>query len=183
MKKLITLLMLLSIIACGQTANDKEARKIQTNFDWKIFEKSEYSIQYPSTWELNQSGQNGISFILLSKLDSAHDNFRENITLLIQNLSGANIDLNKYTEISENQIKTLATNSTLIESVRLKNEGLEFQKVIYTADQGIFHLKFEQYYWVVNEKAYVLTFSAKQDAFNSYKDVSEKILNSFKIKK
>jgi hypothetical protein len=40
-------------------------------------------------------------------------------------------------------------------------------------------LKFEQYYWVINEKAFVLTLTCEEDQFKNYKEVGEKILNSF----
>jgi len=77
----------------------------------------------------------------------------------------------------------MVTNSNLIESKRIKTDSDEFQKIIYTGDQGIFHLKYEQYYWVINDKAYVLTFTSEQDKFSDFKERGEKILNSFKLKK
>ena len=185
MTKILTLLLLISVVACGQTTTKKESgnNHSQTVKDWKIFDKTNYSIQYPQTWELNQSGQMGLSFIFISPLESDKDNFKENVNLLIQNLSGQNIDINRYTEISEGQIKTLVTNSNLIESKRMKNERGEYHKIIYSGDQGKYHLKYEQYYWVINEKAFVLTFTSEQDKFADYKEIGEKILNSFVIKK
>ncbi len=170
MTKLFTFLLLLPTVVYGQTVNN----------EWKTLDKPNFSIQYPATWELNQSGQMGTSFILFSALESDQDKFRENINLLIQ--EGKNIDLNKFTEISESQIKTLATNAHIIESKRLKKD-IEYHKIIHTADQGIFHLEFEQYYWVINDKAYILTFSAEHTKFENFKTTGEKILNSFKLKK
>jgi hypothetical protein len=185
MTKILTLILLLSIVACGQTTTKQDTgnNHIQTIKGWKILDHSNYSIQYPETWELNQSGQMGTSFILFSPLESDKDKFKENINLIIQDLSGRNIDLSKYTEISEGQIKTMVTNSNLIESKRMKNESVEFHKIIYTGDQGIFHLKIEQYYWVINEKAFVLTLTCEQDKFADFQEISEKILNSFILKK
>jgi hypothetical protein len=172
-------MVLLPVCVFGQTIDKKSS---QTNGDWKTLKESNYSIQYPATWELNQSGQMGTSFIVFSPLQSEQDNFKENVNLIIQDLTGKNIDLNNYTEISEGQIKTLATNSTLIESKRIKLGSGEYHKIIYTADQGIFHLKFEQYYWVTNDKAHVLTFTSEQSMFDSFKETGERILNSFMLK-
>jgi len=171
MKAFASFFLVLPIIILGQT----------TNTDWKTFDKSDYSINYPVAWELNQTGQMGTSFVLFSPLESKQDKFKENVNLVIQNLAGKNIDLNKFTEISENQIKTLVPNSNLIESKRVK-KGREYHKIIYTASRGIFHLKFEQYYWVINNKAYILTFTSEQTKFEGFKSVGEKILNSFKLK-
>jgi serine/threonine-protein kinase len=151
--------------------------------DWKTFDQAAYTIQYPSTWELNQSEQMGTSFILFSPLESEKDQFKENVNLLIQDLAGYHVDLNEYTEITEGQIKTMVTNAILSESVRVKNDKGEYHKLIYSGDQGIFHLTYEQYYWVMNDKAFILTFTCEQNKFVQMADTGEKILNSFKLKK
>ena len=179
MTKFLTILLVSTFIACGQT---KESKDEETNLNWKTYEVSDYSIQYPDSWELNQNGQMGTSLILFSPLESRKDKFRENINLLIQDLSGYNLDLNEYAKISEGQIKTLVTNSILIESKRIKNGSNEYQRVIYTGDQGIFHLKYEQFFWVKNDKAYILTLTCEQDKFSVFKKVGEEILNSFMFK-
>ena len=57
-----------------------------------------------------------------------------------------------------------------------------FQKVIYNDDQGIYKLKFEQYYWVKKEKAYVLTLTCEIDQFEQYIETGEEIMNSFRLK-
>jgi hypothetical protein len=188
MTKILTsifLVSLVSIVACGQTTTKQESGNNypQTNSDWKTLDQSNYTIQYPSTWELNQSGQMGTSFVLFSPLESDKDKFKENVNLLIQDLTGQNIDLDKYTEISEGQIKTMITNSALMESKRIKNGKDEYHKIIYSGDQGIFHLQFEQYYWVINDKAFVLTFTSEKDKFADFREIGEKILNSFIHKK
>lgn len=170
-------LLILSLTACGQSEQKKVQKVIENN--WKTITENGYSIQYPETWDLDKSGQMGMSFILLSKKSSPQDKFRENINLMIQDLKGMNIDLNKYNEISEGQIKTMITNSNLLESKRVKANDNEFQKVIYSGDEGIYKLKFEQYYWVKNGKAYVLTLTCELDQFDAYKTTGEKILNSF----
>jgi hypothetical protein len=181
MTKILTTLLLCTFIACGQAPESTKSKQgIKPN--WKTLEEKNYSIQYPADWELNQSGQMGTTFFLFSPLSSDQDKFRENINLLIQDLSGHNINLDKYTEISEGQVKTMITNSTLIESKRVKNGSEEFHRIIYTGDQGIFHLKFEQFYWIKNDKAYVLTFTCEQDKFSDFKEVGEAILNSFILK-
>ena len=150
--------------------------------EWNSLNEKDYSIQYPDKWELNKSGQMGTSFIMFSQLTSENDQFKENVNLIIQDLTGHNIDLNQYVEISESQIKTMITDGNIISSNRIKNKETEFQRVIYTGKQGVLNLKFEQYYWVQNNKAYVLTLTCEINEFNDFKDIGEKILDSFKIK-
>lgn len=170
----------ISLIACGQTKQENIVN--ETDDGWKSLNESNYSIQYPESWEVDKSGKMGLDLILLTKLSSPQDQFRDNINLLIQDLQGQNINLDKYVEISEGQIKTLITNGNLIESKRLNENGSEFQKVTYTGEQGVYKLKFEQFYWIKNGKAYVLTLTCELEQFETYKVIGEKILNSFRLK-
>jgi hypothetical protein len=151
--------------------------------DWKTLTQDNYTLQYPSSWELDQSGDMGSSFILFSPMESSLDSFQENVNLLIQDLTGMKIDLDKFTSISEDQVKTMIPNSNLIESVRLKTKSDEYHKIIYTGDLGMYHVKYEQYYWMINEKAYILTLTTELEKFDHYKETGERILNSFTFKK
>lgn len=174
MNRLLTLgiiFLTLNLSAYGQTG------------DWNTVKKDSYSIDYPKDWEFNESGQMGTSFILFSPLASQKDQFRENVNLLVQDLTGYNLDLDGYVKISEGQIKTMITNGKIIESKRVTDQTLDFHRVIYTGKQGNFNLKFEQYYWVVGNKAFVLTLTCEENQFDDYKLTGEKILNSFKLNK
>lgn len=184
MTKILTALLLLTLVACGQANTKKEPAKNSNNevAGWKTFSDKNYSLQYPSNWELDQSGKMGTSLFLLSPPENDKDQFKDNVNLIVQDLTGRNIDLDKFVEISEEQVKTMITNSTLIESTRMKKQNPEFHKMVYTGDQGIYHLQFEQYFWVINQQAYILTLTCEQAKFSDYKETGEKILNSFSLK-
>jgi hypothetical protein len=154
-----------------------------TEGDWATLTQDNFSIQYPTTWELDTSREMGASFILFSPLEPEQDQFQENVNLLIQDLTGMGIDLDKFTAISEEQVKTMVTNSNLIESVRIKPASGEYHKIIYTGDLGIYHIKYEQYYWVINEKSYILTLTTELDKYDTFKETGERILNSLVFKK
>lgn len=150
--------------------------------DWKKLEQATYGIRYPTDWELNQSGQMGSSFILSAPQESVKDPFRENCNLIIQDLSAYDIDLDEYTRISEEQIESLITNSKILVNERVKNSQGEYHHLVYTGDQGVFHLRFTQYYWIVNKNAYVLTFTCESDRVNEYVTIFERIFGSFVLK-
>lgn len=184
MYKFLVSFMLISTLACGQKGAQKESsNKIDrlTN-GWKTFDGPNYSIKYPSNWELDQSSQLGTSFVLYSPLENNKDQLKENVNLIIQDLTGRGIDLDEFIQISEGQVKTLITNSTLVESSRIKSDYREFHKMIYSGDQGIYRLKFVQYIWIINQKAYILTLTCEQKKFSDYKETGEMILNSFLFK-
>lgn len=173
MKTLLTFLCLfITTITFCQTPSAADSK-------WLKLNDNQFSIQYPEDWDLDSSKQMGTSFILFSPPESEKDTFKENINLIIQDLNGMNIDLDRFAELSLGQIKSMVTNSAVLESKKIKKGNTEFHRIIYTGDQGVFHLQFEQYYFIQQEKAYVLTFTSEMNSFLHFKVIGEKILNSF----
>ena len=174
MKTIIVLsLLLFLVIGAAPTA---AAQK------WIKISKKEYSVKAPSDWTIDSSKQMGTDLVIFSMLENGSDKFRENINVLIQNLAGMNINLEKYTAISTGQVKTMAPDAAMVESKTMKAGSTTFQKIIYTATQSGVKLKFEQYYFIANKKAYVITFTAELAKFEIFKPVGEEILNSFVLK-
>jgi hypothetical protein len=182
MIKLLTLLILLSF---GESIQQPTSGPItnESIANWKSINDKNFSIQYPPDWELNQSGQMSTTFILFAPLDSDKDPFKENVNLLMQDLQGYKMDLDQYTKVSEEQINKMITNSVIVESKRIKTPTDEYHQIIFTGDQGIFHLKYMQQYRVINEKAFVLTLTCEQERFETYRATGDNIFKSFTINK
>lgn len=156
----------------------------QTDLPWKTLDNATYQIQYPGDWELDESGQRGTKFMIFAALEGKKDVFQENVNLLVQDLTGKGYDLDKYTTLSETQVKTLFTNATIIESKHLKKDKQTYHKIVYTAEMNKVMYQFEQYYFVVkdNTQAYVLTLTCEKPKFKQYQATGEQILNSFELK-
>lgn len=99
--------------------------------------------------------------------------------MLIQNLEGMNLDLTKFTEISENQINA---NGKLISSTRKNVYGLEFQELVFEANLNGKYLKFYQQYFVKNSSAFILTFTALTNHYDKLINEAQIIINTFKLK-
>jgi hypothetical protein len=151
---------------------------IQKN-DLSILNKAEFKISYPTNLKLDESGKNGMIFILLTDKSNSTDNFAENINLMTQDLSQLDINLDKYVQISEKQI---TDRGKLFESKRIKKNRTEYQRLIYELYVNKFDLKFLQYYFVKNKKAYLLTFSCKKEEFEKYLKNIETVMKSFILK-
>lgn len=154
----------------------------QNTEEWNTFKAAAYSINYPSSWSLDTSGQGGTKLILFSPSESEEDAFKENINLIIQDLAGHKMDLNAYTKLSTEQLKSIMTNSKILESKKIKQGSTEYHKITYSGDLQNYHLTFEQYYFVIKDLAYVLTLTTEQNKFKKYQAAGEKILNSFVLK-
>lgn len=144
--------------------------------DWKAHQKENFSVRYPNKWILDTSGQMNTEFLLFSEL-TPNDNFRENVNLIIQDLKGQNITLESYAELSNNQITELVKNGKIIER---KNKGSHYI-LVWSGFVAGNNLKFKQYFFVKNEKAYILTFTALQTTFDDYVKKGTEILDTFKI--
>jgi hypothetical protein len=178
--KFLAILLLFTLAACGQLNKSTKKSKIP---NWKTLDHKEYSIQYPPDWGVNQTGMMNTEFYLISPPDDKNDMFRENVSFAIQDLTGYGVDLGMYVEMSEAQIPSLLSNSKIIESTRVTTEKPEFHKIIYSGEYENKDMVFEQYYWVVNQKAYLLTLTCAYDKFIAYKATGEKIFNSLIVKK
>lgn len=174
MKKINVLGLLLAILVLSAFANN-------TQEGWTALSKENYTIQYPEEWRLDQSGQMKTKFLLFSPTLDPNDSFSENVNLIIEDLTGHDVTLDQYVELSENQVKSVLENSSIVSSERVTGNSMEYHKIIFTGSQGAFSLKFEQYYFVLSNEAFVLTLTCEANQFANYKEIGEKILNSFQI--
>jgi hypothetical protein len=150
---------------------------------WKTLQTTGFSIQYPSDWEPDQSGRGGSNLILFSPVESPSDHFRENVNLIIQDLTGVKMDMDQYTTLSLKQIKDYFKDAVILENKR-NPPGVPAQlKLVYTATQGGYGLQIEQYCSIIKEKAYILTLTTEQKSFTRYQRTGEAIMNSYMLKK
>ncbi len=178
----ILLLFFIGIITINQTnAQSNTLQSAINTADWKTEIHDKYEIKYPGDWTFNDEGQMGTLFILLSPQSNATDLFQENINLIIQDLTGHNLDLDQYVEISEQQVKTILS-ADIESSERLEGDHGEYHRLVYAGKQGVYDLKFIQYFWVIRNEAFVLTFTAERDQFDANQALGLAILNSFVIK-
>jgi hypothetical protein len=176
--------LIFTIVACGQSSTQETQTEetTESSENWVVLDEADYSIQYPDTFDLDQSGQMGLDFVLFSRQASEQDYFKENLNLFIEDLAGQNVSLDDYKQLSLLQIEQLISNFELIESSKITIANTEAIRFIYTGKQGDFDLKWEQIVFVENEKAYILSLTCEVDQFDTYAPVGEEIMKSFKVK-
>ena len=155
----------------------------QTGSKKNIYRTDSYTIQYPNYWLIDSSKILGPDLGLFSPLEDEKDKFAENVNVLIQDLTGQNIDLEKYKSITENQLENLATDVKVFESKIIKTDNDRFYKTAYAMTQGRFTLRITSICFIRDDKAYLATFTSESDKYDSYKAIGEKILNAFSLKK
>jgi len=145
-------------------------------------ETENFSITFPSDWTLDQSRTMNTEFILFSPLNNPVDVFRENVNLLMTDMSEYNMTMDDIVKLSEEQIATLITEAKVIQSVRRQKDGMEYHFFEYTGKQGTYNLRFLQHFYLKDGMGYVLTFSAETKSFADFEKTGNNILNSFKVK-
>ncbi|WP_270088019.1 hypothetical protein [Sphingobacterium sp. SYP-B4668] len=142
------------------------------------FANEDYSISYNKSYDMDDSGINGTDLYIVLPHD-VNQNFRNNINLLVQDLTEANLNLEQFVELTESQIKS---SGQLIKSEKMNQNGTEYQSIIFEANFGEGDLKFLQHDFVQNNKAYILTYTATVDTFEENLSKAQEVMNSFKLK-
>ncbi len=141
--------------------------------------ESDYSIRYSETFVRDETPSKGASFVLKIPRESAFENFSANINLLIQDLDTLNYNLDQYAELTEQQIKS---HVELFDSQRIKKGNREYHSFTFGGMLMGYNVKFLQYDFVQNNKAYILTYTAKKDQFDVYFVEAKGVMDSFVLK-
>jgi hypothetical protein len=169
-KLLLVMCLLLGTCGCGR----------KKTFQNTAFSGKKYTLTFPSTWEANDTGIMGTDRVGLSPLEDANDIFRENVTVVLENLPSSMTD-QKYLDLT---IKSLTKAFGL-------SEGVAFSKVRVGAQEG-YHLRYafqmgqqaldnDVYIVVRKGSAYILTCSNAKGKRDVFKPVMDATIASFNI--
>lgn len=138
------------------------------------------SIAYPDDWRMQENVM-GTVVMFLSPTESETDTFSENVNVVTQDLSKSPMSLDDYTDLNLQQLGTVISDFKLIESGATTMDGMKATYVVYSGTQGVNDLMFRQV-WAIdnNDMAYVLTFSAMVDKYESVLPMSDQMFETFK---
>ncbi|MEI9933852.1 MAG: hypothetical protein WDM71_03175 [Ferruginibacter sp.] len=146
------------------------------------YKKNEYRIQYPMGWSIDTSGQSGTVFIIYSPRENEADHFLANVNLVIQQVDKKNNNLDSFVRQQALQIRANETDGQIYEATKVETDKDVYYKLISSATKGVtLRLKYEQYFFIKNNNAFVITLTSELDKFDSYKTIGEQILNSFTL--
>lgn len=195
-KKIVILLVLVIVIAAGaylligRDKNQKGGSQPTPTpteavlVDFLTYENSEngIKIKYPKDWE-KQEAAGGASVVFLSQKESEADAFRDNVSVVIQDLSSQPMTLEEYSNVSISSFPSFVPNFQQIELKDVtvaKNPG---KKIAYTGKLQDYNVKVIQVWTIKNNDAYILTYLAAEENYSKYLDLAEKVINSFEITK
>jgi hypothetical protein len=172
MKNIIIILILFPLITIAQ--ENKEIIK---------YEKDNYSLEYPSNWVLNDSGENGTKIFIYPTNSESSEVFTENINLIVQNLNDSTITIEKYKGLVEKQISGMLTDPKITLSELKNKNGINFHQLVAEGKSGDYRFKTIIYTYLINNQIYTLTFVTLYDTYENNHIESLRIMDSFKLTK
>ena len=163
------------MVSCSQKSKKAEIQNVpEIPTEWKYFDYEGFSIRYPQSWEI-QKDLDGVVFCLLSAPASSTDLFRENVNLVIEELT-KEVTLDKYAFLS---LKNVRNKYRIADERKYSMDGQEYYHLILKEKD---HLYLEQNYFIKGKKAYILTFAYEPGEKEEIKTEGDKIMKSFRIK-
>jgi eukaryotic-like serine/threonine-protein kinase len=174
----LLIILITSLLSTSLTNQHQTITIAQTNDDntFRIYENPTYGIQiqYPSNW-----GRLDLSFLQ----DSADIDFyplsdtslAKNLKILVKNLPFHNMTLEEYTNSQINP-----TEEILLESNTTTLANIPGYKIVFTNVVG---LKTMQVWAIKDDKAYIITYVAKEEDYEKDLQIAQKMIDSFEITK
>lgn len=175
--KSLLIVLLISVIDFNISEINAQTKTPQLD---KTYKNDVYKINYPDGWRVDDSKTNNADLFLFSPLNNG-DNFSEYTNVLIQDLKGMNMDLEKYKKISENQFSTVLPNSKIHESEIIQSNGKNYYRLSFSYPQGELNVRGTSLCFIRNEKAYMVTFTALETTYDEYKKTGEMMISSFEF--
>lgn len=156
--------------------------KNSADISYKDYVNQNFNIKlsYPSDYKTKE-GYMGAVVFFLSPIENPNDSFQENLSVMVQDLSGQSLTLNDFSQLNLKQIETIVTNAKIISSKETTLAGKPGYEVIYSGQQGKYNLKWRQLWTIVDNKAYIISSTSEEARFDNYFETFNKMADSFEI--
>lgn len=134
-------------------------------------EHPDYIVEAPATWMIDD--QDLPRYIVFARRDPGSD-FADNLNIIRE--EGVQMSAQEYYEANLNLLQEFMADFELIEEGESELDGHEAYEMIYHGQEN---LKFHQLLTVFEGRGYVLTFTSTEEEFNDYRDILERMIDSF----
>lgn len=143
------------------------------------------SLEYPSDWTLVERGiGDDPTFVVgfVSPPQGADDQFAESFAINMETLP-EDVTLQEYTEIFNQTVRTIFPDAEIImssEDITLSGEPAQSATYTATLEDGTSG-QITQVWTVTGGKAYVLTYRAESDEYQTFTEIVDRMMGSFRI--
>lgn len=171
-KSTIFVLLISTAIACG-----KKAVHYKT-FDAPL---SEYTIDYPTQWEILQNYM-GMDVMFRAPVKVSLKPFQENLSVMKHTLQDTTHNLDSFFELNVTDIKNSSSTCEIIKTDTLSIGPMVGKYLIYKDNFQGFQLQWKQVYILQGQTAFILTFVAEQEKFAKDENIANTMFKSFRLK-
>ena len=141
------------------------------------FKDDGFSLELPKTWATPKGYKEFAALVAFSPLVDAKDDFRENLNVVVEAISGHSVEsfflahLNNYqTSLEKFSIKTMGYERV---------GGIMAKWMVYEHSTEKHELKVKAWYVIRDNRSYVITCSAQDSTFSDYLTSFDSIVASF----
>jgi serine/threonine-protein kinase len=141
-------------------------------------------IKYYPTWQLEDMRNlvTGENVMLISPQQSPTDNYRENVSVRVENLTNSQTSLADYTKSAIAEIGKYYKEAKIIESSSILLSKKPANLVVYTGkDENAIPIKNLEVWTIDRGKAYILTYKAEPDRYYTFLQTVMTMINSFEL--
>ena len=164
---------IIALCGCGK----KEKKTVQNT----PFSGEDYSLKFPDTWEIKDRGFMGTDLMGLSPTENPQDTFRENVNVVLENISASMSDEEylKLSLTSLNKIFGVPSDRPFGQAKVGHHQGYHLR---YSAQMG--QIKVDNDIYIVLQKgaAYIITCSNLKGKRDTFKPIMDSIVETFQIK-
>jgi eukaryotic-like serine/threonine-protein kinase len=168
-------------------SNNHQPVKLTNSTNWKSYldKSAGIEMKYAPNWDQQDTGNivTGENVMFTNADRSSTTNYRENISIRIENLSNPQTTLSSYTQSTIAEIDRYYQDAKIIESSPIVFANRPGNLVVYTGkdEQSVVLKSLEV--WTINRgKVYILTYKATPDRYYQYLETAMSTINSFKLK-
>ena len=144
--------------------------------EWSTYRSTlfNFDISYPQDWSVKE-----ISGIVafLSPMEGPDDLFAENVNVVVEDISNYQFTTEEYAKAAD---AYWITTDASLHIQDFQKTSLCGEDAFYTIVSGA-GLRYKQYKLVVQSRAYILTYTAQEHAFEQFLPIADKIIHTFQI--
>ena len=124
-----------------------------------------FAVVYPTDWESNEGF--GVSAMFLSLQESEEDAFRENFSVVTEELPTP-MSVSDYYDASLVHLESLIPEFNELSKTETTIAGIDALEIMYQGTQDGVVLQRNQVFLVKDTKAYIMTYTATEDTYESF---------------
>lgn len=175
----IVLALFMSLLFLSCSNKNKTHKEIVS--DWSLLEEVNYSVKYPHTWSLNQTGFQGTSFLIIARQTSIRDFYQENLSMVEKAIADT-MDLISYVKSNIAMLDKTVERFEILEQEMKELEGDRFYRLLYVGIESKYKILYEKHYRIKDKQAYVTTFACRTMEADRYRPIGRAMLKSFKLR-